>query len=171
MNFLKNHFMKLLVIALIAIPGALFAEDVINANDLKLTPSIDAPKTFGKFTIMATGEKNVVIDAPDSAVTAKDGEIFNIRINLKGGGNADSRSVKFTAKKGANVKVYIQSSSKTDARIMKLCNAKGESVAEFSGSPYVTNAPDIGTAKIPEDGEYYLTSASGGMYIFQIIVK
>lgn len=171
MSILKNYLMRvLLVTALIALQGTLFAEDILNANDLA-SESLSSPKKIDKFTIMANSEKVVTIDVLENSVSAKDGEIFNNRINLKGGGNADYRSIKFTAKKGAEIIVYLASSSKTDARIMKLCNANGETVAEFTGAPYTDANASMGTVKIPANGEYYLISVNSGMYIYQIIIK
>ncbi len=172
MRIFKNYFMRLFfVILIIALPGALFAEDVLNANDLQANPSITAAMKAGKFTITASAEKPVTIDTLETAVNATDGQIFNLRINLKGGGNADYRSVKFTAKKGAELKVYLASSSKTDARIMRLCNIKGETIADFTGTPYTDANASMGTVKIPADGEYYIFSVNSGMYIYQIIIK
>jgi hypothetical protein len=171
MGFFKKSIVKLLVIAFIACPGFLFAEDILNANDLELTPSVTAAKKVGNFTIVASEEKNVAIDAPDKAATSKDGDIFNNRINLKGAGSADARAVKFTAKKNAKITVYCASSSKTDSRVLKLVSASGDDVAEITGGPYTDENVSVGTSKIPADGEYFLTSAKGGMYIYQIIIK
>lgn len=167
----KNYLTMLFVIVLITIPCVLFAEDVLSANDLQANPSVTAPMTVGKFKIMATSEKAVTIDVLETATKSEDGEIFNMRINLKGGGSGDYRSVRFTAKKGAEIKVYLASSSKTDARVMRLCDAKGKTVAEFSGAPYTDANASMGTVKIPANGEYYLFSVSSGMYIYMIIIK
>jgi hypothetical protein len=168
MSYIKKI---ILALALIAFPLVLFAEDVLNANDLKPVSSITAATKVGKFTINATADKNVSIDTNEAAVNTKEGDIFNNKVNLKGGGSADFRSIKFSAKKDASIKIYLASSSKTDARVLKLFNAKGDSVAEFTATPYSGEFAALGSAKIPADGEYYLTAASGGIYVYEIIIK
>ena len=115
-------------------PIAAFAEVSLNANDLQAA-QLTAVTTFDAFTIFAKSDKNVTIEAVDAARTAADGEVFNSRIKLNGGGALEYRSIHFTVKGKAEVTIYLCSSSKTDARVLKLVDAAGTVLAELAAPP------------------------------------
>jgi Zn-dependent alcohol dehydrogenase len=106
-----------LSLSAIVAPLAAVAEESLNANDLEAA-QLTAATEFGAFTIYAKGDKNVTVEVIDAARTAADGEVFNVRIELNGGGAVDYRSIHFTTAGKAEITIYLASSSKTDARIL-----------------------------------------------------
>ena len=147
-----------------------FAEDTLNANDMKAAQLTEVTK-FDAFTVYAKSDKNVTIEAMDAARTATDGEVFNVRIKLNGGGAVDYRSIHFTTKAKAQVTIYLASSSKTDARVLKLIDASGAVLAELAAPPDDGKAAGIATFTVPKEGEYTVFSASSGINIYQIVVQ
>lgn len=161
--------MALALGAAIGLSGA-FAEEALNANDLQAT-QLTAATRYEGFTIHARSDKGVTIEAIDVARTAADGEVFNARIKLNGGGAADYRSIHFATKAKADVTIYLASSSKTDARVLKVIDAAGTVVAELAAPPDDGKAAGIAKLTVPKDGEYAIFSANSGINIYQIVVK
>jgi hypothetical protein len=151
-------------------PIGAFAEVSLNANDLQAAQLV-AATTFDAFTLYAKSDKGVTIEAMEAARTAADGEVFNARIKLNGGGALDYRSIHFTVKEKATVTIYLSSSSKTDARILKLVDAAGTVLAELAAPPDDGAAAGIATFAVPKGGEYAIFSAGSGINIYQIVVK
>lgn len=169
-NNIRFGAILLSVLALVAtFPVA--AEDFLSANDLD-PATLTANMKAGAFTLFATAEKPMTVDVMTEALTAEDGEIFNNRVNLKGGGTATWRAVGFTANANAEVSIYSLSSSKTDMRSLIVANAaSGAVAAELSAPPYLGNPPKLLTFVIAEAGDYRVYSKDGTMYIYQISVK
>ncbi len=165
--------MKKLISTIAAISAALlmgasvFAEGYINANDLAPANIVEDQAEEDGFVIHGTAEKFVVIDSSEPAKAGDD--VFTQRINLKGSGKPDVRSVTFPAKKGETITVFAASSSKTDSRTINIANEAGEVVAEMSEKPYVEGVT-VESFKAPADGTYAVYSAKNGMYIYQITV-
>jgi len=158
----------MLVLGLFLCP-ALFAEEYISANDLEAA-TIKTTVTIDGFSIFATAEKAVNVEAIDEPRTAQDGEIFNARIKLNGSGKAEYRSVHFTTQGKAALTIYTNSSSKTDARILLLCAVDGTVIGELT-APADSGIAGMATATIPAAGEYVVYSKSSGINIYQIVVK
>lgn len=146
------------------------AEESLNANDLQ-PAKLAAPAVFDGFTINATPEKAVTIDAVSPALTAPDGEVFNFRIKLGGSGKAEYRSIKFPAKAGADVAVYLNSSSKTDARILKAVDGNGAVLAELTAPADTGAEAGYATFKAAADGDILVFSADSGINIYAIVVR
>jgi hypothetical protein len=151
-------------------PIGAFAEVSLNANDLQAA-QLTAVATYDAFTVYAKSDKGVTIEAMEAARTAADGEVFNVRIKLNGGGAVDYRSIHFTAREKATVTIYLSSSSKTDARVLKLVDAAGTVLAELAAPPDDGAAAGIATFAVPKGGEYVIFSANSGINIYQIVIK
>ena len=153
--------------------ASVFAEGFINANDLALG-TVDSPrKEEDGFVLNATkAEKQflVVEDKSADPVTV-DGEKITNRINFKGGGAADYRSISFPAKAGETIKVFARSSNKKSARAIKVINAEGVEIAELTGE---VDQPDknikVMTVKAPANGTYTIFPVGGGAYFYKIEV-
>lgn len=146
------------------------AEESLSANDLQ-PAKLTAPAVFDGFTVAATAEKAVTIDAVSPALTAPDGEVFNFRIKLGGSGKAEYRSIRFPAKAGAEIAVYLNSSSKTDARILKAVDGAGTALAELTAPPDTGAEAGYATFKAASGGEVLLFSTDGGINIYAIVVR
>jgi len=172
MNVWKKPFVLVLV-AFCALGGGtsgVFADTALNANDLTaatLTSGINVES----FEITARADKDVQIKALGIARTADDGEIFNNCIDLRGGGGADFRSVKFSTSEGARLTVYLNSGSSSAARILRLVDGTGAVALEIPATPYVEGKAGMAKVSIPSTGNFYLTSATGGILIYQILIQ
>ena len=130
------------------------AEEFFTANDLA-PAQIVANKAFGDFVIFARSDKGVTIEAMSAPRVAADGEVFNNRIKLNGGGAADYRSIHFTAAGATEVVVYANSSSKTDARPLAIVKvADGTVVAELVAAPDDEKNAGAAKASLPGAGDY-----------------
>lgn len=168
----KKTFMLALcaMIGLMAATAA-SAEEFFTANDLEAA-QITATKAFGSFTIFARSDKGVTIEAMSAPRVAVDGELFNNRIKLNGGGAADYRSIHFTVAGATEVAIYTNSSSKTDARTLIVAKlADGAVVAELVAPPDDEKNAGLAKAALPGAGEYVLYSKSSGINIYQIFIK
>jgi hypothetical protein len=159
-----------LVVSCLIGPVGAFAEDSLSANDLAAAQLIAVAK-YDAFTIYAKSDKGVTIETMEAARTAADGEVFNARIKLNGGGAVDYRSIHFTVKGKAEVTMYLSSSSKTDARILKLIDAAGTVLAELTAPPDDGTVAGIAKVTVPQTGEYAIFSAGSGINIYQLIIK
>ncbi len=151
--------------------ATLGAEEFFTANDLD-PAQITAVKAYGTFVIFARSDKGVTIEAMSAPRVAADGEVFNNRIKLNGGGAADYRSIHFTVSAAAEVLIYTNSSSKTDARTLIIAKASDGSVlAELAAPPDDEKNAGIAAVVLPGAGEYFLYSKNSGINIYQIVVK
>lgn len=160
----------LAALALVAIPFAAAEPVWISANDLK-PAQITAPAVFESFTLKASAEKGITVEAIDPVRTAEDGEIFNVRIKLNGSGTPDYRSIRFKASGGAMLKVYLNSSSKTDARVLKLADASGAVLAELAAPPDDGAKAGMVSFVLPAEGEYCVFSANSGINIYMVVLQ
>lgn len=150
---------------------SLVAQEVFSANDLDPANLVET-KTWGNFKIAARSDKNVTIEAMDVPREAPDKELFNNRIKLNGAGAAEYRAVVLTVKQKGEVVVYCNSSSKTDARILLLVDlSSGQTVAELSAEPDTGTKAGLVKASLPAAGTYALYSKSGGINIYQIVIR
>lgn len=152
-----------------------FGQDTyLSANDLEAA-SLTAAKEIDGFTILATADKGVKIEAMDDGREAEDGELFTMRIKLNGSGALTYRAVSFKGKKGQKVIVYLNSSSKTDARVLQLADKDGNVIASITApvdsDPAAPQPAGMGEAVLPADGEFFLYSKSSGINLYQIIVE
>ncbi len=142
--------------------NVVFAADnnILNVSEIAME-TLTSAKEYGIFTVMASSDKSVTIDA--NSKTADDGEAFTQRLKLGGTGTAEARSVMFTAAAGAKLTVYCMSSSSSADRVLTLYKLDGTEVIS-------ANAPGSGLAKseieIKEAGDYYLASPSSGVNIY-----
>lgn len=167
----KKGFLLLCLMASLFTAATLGAEEFFTANDLEAAQII-ATKAFGSFAIFAKSDKGVTIEAMSAPRVAADGEIFNNRIKLNGGGAADYRSIHFTAAGATEVLIYANSSSKTDARTLVLVKlADGAVIAELVAPPDDEKNAGLAKASLPAAGEYVLFSKGSGINIYQIFIK
>lgn len=167
--------MKKIIATLTAIVAAMtfgaFAEKYVSANDLDLGSLTSEKVLEDDFVIKATPEKGVDIQTQSSDAPNKVGdEVFTQRIKIGGKGNAEYRSVAFPAKAGEKVTVIGKSSSKTDSRSAVICSEDGTEVGSVTVGIYSEEITP-GTVTIPADGNYYVTSKSGGIYIYEITIE
>lgn len=118
--------------------------------------------TTGKFTIMASADKKVTVDANEK--TADDGESFTKRIKLGGTGKADYRSIHFTASGTTTVTVYALSGSSSEDRDLGLFTTDGVQVTSFKapGTGLVAASAEVGA------GDYYLASLNSGINVYGV---
>lgn len=167
----KKGLLLLCLMASLFAVATLGAEDFFTANDLEAA-QVTTTKAFGSFAIFAKSDKGVTIEAMSAPRTAADGEVFNNRIKLNGGGAVDYRSIRFTVAGATDVVIYTNSSSKTDARTLVLAKvADGAVIAELVAPPDDEKNAGIATATLPGAGEYVLFSKGSGINIYQIFIK
>lgn len=156
------------LLALAAHP--VLAEDALNANDLP-PGAVTAAAAYPPFEILARSDKAVNIEPFDKARTAPDGEVFNARIKLNGGGGPEFRSIRLSTKGPGTLCLYSNSSSKTDARILKVTDSAGTVLAEVSSPPDDETNAGLTVVALPGAGTYLVFSASGGINLYQVLVK
>ncbi|MDR1748652.1 MAG: hypothetical protein LBR47_06295 [Spirochaetaceae bacterium] len=168
----KIWITALMICALLTVPVSLFAEEMLSANDLDPAASLTGKMTEGIFTLNASPSKSMKIEIMDVEMPAEDGEIFNARISTGGAGDAEARSISFTTTKAAAVTVYTLSSSKTDTRTLAVRDGAGKTIAELPSPPSPAGAEaKVAAFQVPGAGTYTITSKSGGVYIYAVIVK
>ncbi len=168
----KGLFFVILAAAtlFITIP-ACFAEDYLSANDLE-AEKLSEIRDIDGFIIYARADKGVTIEAIDEARVAPDGEVFNARVKLNGGGAVDYRSIAFSAVAGQTVSIYLNSSSKTDARTLKFVDlSSGTVLAELAAPPDDGENAGLVELELSEDGDYVVFSASSGINIYMIYIE
>ncbi|HWR11545.1 MAG TPA: hypothetical protein VN445_06980 [Rectinemataceae bacterium] len=167
----RGFALALCLMACLIAATAAGAQEFFTANDLAAV-QITATTKFGAFAIYARSDKGVTVEAMSAPRVAADGEVFNNRIKLNGGGAMDYRSIHFTTGGNAEVAFYANSSSKTDARTLVLVNvADGAVIAELVAPADDEKNAGIATAAVPRAGEYALYSKSSGINIYQIVIK
>lgn len=131
---------------------------LFNAADLQVESEISSNIKHGIFEITATSEKTVSIKEDDS-FKSFDSSYTQV-VDLGGGGNENSRSIKFTLTKSAKVYIYAKSNNTSDERTIVI---KGSS--EYSFDP-ITKQTELKTSL--DAGSYYVCSLSKGMSIAAI---
>jgi len=167
---MKAASILVLALSCLVLAPPLFAEKSLSANDLQPAVLV-APTGFGDFTLLATADKGVTIEAVSEARSAADGEVFNLRIKLNGGGSATFRALKFTIAGPATLTIYLNSSSKTDARVLKVTDASGTTVAELAAPIDDGRVAGMVTLKLEKPGDYLVFSASGGINLYAVVLK
>ena len=137
--------------------------------------TVDSPrKEEDGFVLNATNAEKqflVIEDKSKDPVTC-DGEKIINRINFKGGGKKDYRSISFPAKAGETVKIYCASAKKDAERPVKMINADGVEVKEFSAPKDDKSKPITPlTFKVPATSTYTLYAVGGGWYLYQIKIE
>ncbi|MCK9288168.1 MAG: hypothetical protein PHU24_11755 [Sphaerochaetaceae bacterium] len=160
----------IVLVLLVCSMSVLYAKQYVSVNDLE-GMSITAKKEFDGFVFQAIDGKGITIEMIDQPRTASDGEIFNGRIKLNGGGTLEYRSIHFTVTGKATLTVYLNSSSKTDARVLVLANASGTEVTTMAAPPDTGTEAGIVTAQISGPGTYAIYSKSSGINIYQIVIE
>lgn len=166
--------MKKIVVLAAAIAvcfGTAFAEKYVSANDLDVKTLASNFTTEDGFVIHSTADKAVKIDKhdPKASPSTVGNETFTKRINMGGAGDRSTRSISIKAKAGETLKVYAKSSGDAE-RVVNILNQDGEVVASGPAGAKAVAIPEV-KFKIPADGEYFVTSKSGGIYIFEIILE
>ena len=140
-------------------------EAVLDADQLELgdhTDSIEA----GAFTIRATDSAEVTVS--ERSRSTEEGHEFTQRLDLKGSGDAESRSVQFEAEAGQTVTVHAQSGSDEEDRALGLYD---QSWTELDRVPaYRGDAGSVLPAQhftVEEGGTYWIASPSSGVSIYR----
>jgi hypothetical protein len=167
---MKSKLSACLLLACVLFAPPLAAEQSLSANDLA-PAALAAPLAVEGFTILATADKGVTVEAVTEGRTAADGEVFNLRIKLNGSGSTAFRALKFSVAGPAELLVYLNSSSKTDARILRLSDAAGTSLAELTAPPDDGLKAGMASLKLEKAGDYYLFSAASGINIYAIVLR
>lgn len=139
-------------------------QHVLNASEMELGV-YDAPTQVGLFTVTATGDRTVEVDANNKS---GGGMTFTQRLKLGGAGTADYRSVQFTTYGEAVVTAYALSSSSSADRALALYTSDG---TEIDSTPaYGDPGEEIpaGTLVVPAAGTYYIASPSSGVNIYHL---
>ena len=138
-------------------------EAVLDADQLELgdhTDSIEA----GAFTIRATDSAEVTVS--ERSRSTEEGHEFAQRLDLKGSGDAESRSVQFEAEAGQTVTVHAQSGSDEEDRALGLYD---QSWTELDRVPaYRGDAGSVLPAQhftVEEGGTYWIASPSSGEHL------
>lgn len=169
----KNLFRTALVLSILTLLAApvVFADEVFSAADVAPVSPLVEKVVSGVFTLNATVEKPLKVEAVNEGVLAEDGESFNARISTGGSGDASTRSISFKTTGPATVLVYTLSSNKTEARTVVVTDASGSSMGEVVAPASAGSQAKVGTVTLAKAGSYVVASKSGGVYIFKIVVK
>lgn len=117
---------------------------------------------LGDYTITATEAKSVMVDL----MTTKNEEFnFQKRVNMGGSGNKNYRSILYEAKTSEKMIIYGMSHSPEEARNLQLCRMDGTVVETISLEGGTVHKIEF---TIPEAGQYYITSAHSGWYLYYL---
>ncbi|MFP5314033.1 MAG: fibronectin type III domain-containing protein [Actinomycetes bacterium] len=139
-------------------------QHVLNASAME--PGVySAPTQVGQFTVTATGDRTVEVDANSKTGGGMD---FTQRLKFGGAGSADFRSVQFTTYGEAVLTTYALSSSSSADRALALYAADGTEIdtAPAYGDP--GSEIPAGTLVVPEAGTYYIASPSSGVNLYYL---
>lgn len=135
-----------------------------DASSLTAKDIVSEEKVNEFFTIKATSDKKVTIDANSKEV---DGVNFTQRMKLNGNGSADYRNVTFTAKGKVKITIYSMSSSSSEStRTVDICDTTGKVI--FS-KVVPTSSLEKQEVEL-EAGTYYITCLNGAINIYGIDV-
>lgn len=169
MTILKKRTMAMMValafmFSMLSVPIATKAESETNflSADQLTIGKIESTMTVGVFTIAATKDKFVEVDA--NSKIAGNGTEFKQRIKLGGTGDASARSIHFTAPGSAKITVYAMSASNTADRKLALYALDGTVVSDMDAP-----GASLGMHTFSVDkGDYYLASPSSGANVYGI---
>ncbi|MGI5058834.1 hypothetical protein [Treponema pectinovorum] len=149
-----------------------FAEGYFSAEDMEKGTITAETKCEDGFVLHANEEKYMNI-AKKPMHKAKNGDEFNMALQLQGAGKPDYRCVSFPAKAGETITVWGNSTSKTEMRQLVVVGPDGKIIKEL---PMDVDA-EAGTiasessVKAPADGTYILYSKKSGINIYKISVS
>ena len=127
---------------------------------------ITADLTAGDFTVTATDDKAVTVDAADR--TSDRGDQFTHRLKLNGAGAAENRSLRFDATAGTEVTVHTRSGSESDDRALALYDTAWTEVDSVVAAADDGDIPvETQVLTVPRDGTYWLASPSSGVNVFR----
>lgn len=173
-----------LVLALVMILGCMAsvadaATYNLDISSVVAQAELYADTVLGNFTIRATGEKFVQVEATGNAEegtveTAADGTVLPYVLKLCGAPNGENRRVDFAITEKTTFKVYTRSNG--SERVLGLFDATAPlDEATGKGTPFAEYAaPDKNSPVAVYDveleaGSYYFASTSGGVNIYDII--
>ena len=133
------------------------------ANSDSITESIDLSGD-GKIMAMASSSKEIRINDNSKKI---DGFEFGRRLQLRGAGTADERSIKLTVEGPAEIIVYGMSATSNSVRTLSLYD--GEFANPSQGQSNDGNAIQKFTYTVDEAGTYYL-AGDNGMNIYYIAI-
>ena len=133
------------------------------ANSDSITESIDLSGD-GKIMAMASSSKEIRINDNSKKI---DGFEFGRRLQLRGAGTADERSIKLTVEGPAEIIVYGMSATSNSVRTLSLYD--GEFANPSQGQSNDGNAIQKFTYTVDEAGTYYL-AGDNGMNIYYISI-
>lgn len=143
-----------------------FAAGTLSADDVDLG-AIAANKTVKGFTFVPS--KGLSNEDKSKEPININGKTFTRRLKASG---ADDY-ISFQAKKGEKVSAIVCSGSKDSDRQVVVKNAKNKKLSLAVAPKWNMAAPKGSefSFEVPEDGEYRICGAGGGIYIFEIEVK
>ena len=147
-------------------PASAAPEGALDAGQLTLGDHVE-DFTAGGFLVRATDSAGVAVTEHDRRT--EDGHVFTQRLELKGSGSAESRSVQFEAEAGQSVTVHAQSGSGDADRALALYDAgwnELDRVPAYRGSS--GNVLPAQTFTIDEAGTYWIASPSSGVNIYRV---
>lgn len=157
-----------MVFSMIAMPqGNILAAEttanILNVSELA-AKTITTNEAFGDFTVAATADASVVIDANSKKIGE---ESFTQRLKLGGTGDATKRCIQFKTAGKASITIYAMSSSGSEDRTLELYKADGTVVGSVPalGASLTKNAVAIDAA-----GDYYLASPNKGVNIYKLVL-
>lgn len=172
----KNNLYRILAFMLavmMAIPNVslrrVYAEGAaqeLNVSDLSTGTFTEAFSHNG-FQILATAEKNIVIDANAKTV---DGVTYTQRLKLGGSGNMNSRSICFTTTGAATVSVTAISANSTMTRTLAVAQLDGTGLTEIGTADYDGTTAKTAVFTVSQAGTYYVYSKSSGINLYGIRV-
>ncbi len=133
------------------------------ANSDSITESIDLSGD-GKIMAMASSSKEIRINDNSKKI---DGFEFGRRLQLRGAGTADERSIKLSIEGPAEIIVYGMSATSNSVRTLSLYD--GEFANPSQGQSNDGNAIQKFTYTVDEAGTYYL-AGDNGMNIYYISI-
>ena len=157
-----------LAVAALAVAGlaspAAANQHVLNASEMELGVYAAAAQV-GPFTVTATGDRTVEVDADNKTGGGVD---FTQRLKLGGAGNADYRSVQFTTDGETVVTAYALSSSSSSDRALALYTSDGIEIDSMPAYGDPGSEIPAGTLIVPGSGTYYVTSPSSGVNLYYL---
>ena len=133
------------------------------ANSDSITESIDLSGD-GKIMAMASSSKEIRINDNSKKI---DGFEFGRRLQLRGAGTADERSIKLTVEGPAEIIVYGMSATSNSVRTLTLYDSNFANPSQ--GQSNDGNAIQKFTYTVDEAGTYYL-AGDNGMNIYYIAI-
>lgn len=132
------------------------------------TATITAPVTSGIFKVAASSSKNVEIKEKNYSYEYN-GTQYSTTKYVKLGGTADDtgRYIEFETTGKCTITVVASSSSTSADRAMKLVDSTGTTVATYDAKMSL----GLSTNEIENAGVYKLSSTSGGVYVYGIIIE